>query len=148
MGDGFFIGVVMPTKAEMVMQALNGLLSGLAGVTVAREGDVPLKMAAGSRFVLLPDGETDEEEENGGEAWITHEIELSLAVSAVVAAARGEAFDDLRRDVKAVLLVDKTLGGLVETMSISGVFDVETDEPDGAHPIKGAKMRLTLEYME
>ena len=102
------------SKAEQVLEALQGMLETVPGATVQRNSVLPEKIPAGG-LIILRDGDPGEPEQalgGFGNTYYQHGIEIEVYVEEGDAAARDAAFDDLLQQIGAVLEADPALDGL------------------------------------
>lgn len=136
----------MSSHREQVLAALLSALETVSGPTVRRNEPLPEKLPAGG-LVMLRDGELGEPEillSPLTYIW-RHRAIVEAMVSGGTAASRDGALDDLLSAVGQAIEADPRLGGLVDWIEI-GPASFETLAVEGAAPLKGAIMPITLHY--
>lgn len=136
----------MSSHREQVLAALLSALETLSGPAVRRNEPLPEKLPAAG-LVMLRDGELGEPEillSPLSYIW-RHRAIIEAMVRGPTAAARDGALDDLLSAVGQAIEADPRLGGLVDWIEI-GPASFETLAIDGAAPLKGATMPITLHY--
>lgn len=136
----------MSSHREQVLTALLSALETLSGPTVRRNEPLPEKLPAGG-LVMLRDGELGEPEillSPLSYIW-RHRAIIEAVVSGGTAAARDGALDDLLSAVGQAIEADPRLGGLADWIEI-GPASFETLAVEGAAPLKGATIPITLHY--
>lgn len=136
----------MSSHREQVLAALLSALETLSGPTVRRNEPLSEKLPAGG-LVMLRDGELGEPEillSPLSYIW-RHRAIVEAVVSGGTAAARDGALDDLLSAVGQAIEADPRLGGLVDWIEI-GPASFETLAVEGAAPLKGATIPITLHY--
>lgn len=136
----------MATKRETVLQALFALLSGVAGPTVLRNGNLPERVPA-SGIVILRDGEPGEPEVllSPPEYLYEHRAEADVVVDAATPAARDALFDSIMQAIGAAVSADRTLGGLCDYAETAAPVPVDV-VVEGASGFKAATLPIILHY--
>ena len=136
----------MTTRREQVLAALFDRLRSVPDATVRRNEPLPEKVPAGG-LVVLRDGEPGEPEVVLSPLtylW-SHRAVVEAIVGGPTAAARDAALDSLLAGIGVAVAADRTLGGLCDRVE-AGAPDVETVAVEGAAPLKGAAVPVTLIY--
>jgi hypothetical protein len=136
------------SKAERVLDALKTLLETVPNAVVERNSVLPEKIPDGG-LVILRDGDPGEPEQalgGFGNAYYQHAIEIEVYIEEGDAAARDAAFDDLLRQLGAVLEADPTLGGLAFGLTY-GRPEPSIEAIAGAPAIKSATLIVTVDYV-
>ena len=135
----------MTTRREEVLVALLGRLQTIPNATIKREEPLPEKVPAAG-LIILRDGDPGEPEvllSPLSYLWQHQaDIETVVQTSSVDAPA---ALDALLSEIGAVLMGDRTLGGLVDWMEWTGPQTRDL-AIDGAAGLKGAVVSVTLHY--
>ena len=136
----------MTTRREQVLAALFERLRAIPQAAVRRNEPLPEKVPAGG-LVVLRDGDPGEPEVVLSPLtyiW-SHRAMVEAIVGGASAATRDAALDDLLAAVGAAVAADRTLGGLCDRVE-AGAPDVEAAVVEGAAPLKGAAVPVTLIY--
>jgi hypothetical protein len=136
----------MATKRETVLQALFTLLSGIAGPTVLRNGNLPERIPAGG-MVILRDGEPGEPEVllSPPEYVYEHRADADVLVDATTPAARDVLFDNIMQAIGAAIAADRTFGGLCDYAETAAPVPVDVIV-EGAPGFKAATLPIILHY--
>jgi hypothetical protein len=136
----------MATKRETVLQALFTLLSGIAGPTAIRNGNLPERIPAGG-IVILRDGEPGEPEVllSPPEYVYEHRADVDVLVDAAAPAARDALFDNIMQAIGTAIAADRTLGGLCDYAETAAPVPVDI-VVDGAPGFKAATLPIILHY--
>ena len=134
-------------KSETILKAFYAALQGAlpAGATHARNGSLPAKIPAAGHAVLRDGDPGDPEVTLSPLAYhYEHRAEVEVLIE-LPPATREEAFDAMVRAVGAVILVDRTLGGLCDWI------EGEAPAPlsiaiEGAEGWKAATITVLLHY--
>jgi hypothetical protein len=136
----------MSSHREQVLAALLSALETVSGPTVRRNEPLPEKLPAGG-LVMLRDGELGEPEillSPLTYIW-RHRAIIEAVVSGGTAASRDGVLDGLLTAVGDAIAGTPTLGGLADWIEI-GPASFETLAIEGAAPLKGATIPITLHY--
>ena len=137
----------MPSKTELILEAIKARLETAPGARVERNTAVPEKIPSGG-LIVLRDGDPGEPDTALGGfdgAYYSHAIEIELYFEAGDAAIRDAGFDALVQAVGVALEGDPTLGGLIFGMAY-GRPEIETEAIVGAPAIKTGAIIVTVEY--
>ena len=135
----------MPSHREQVMAALLSVLETMSGPTVRRNEPLPEKLPAGG-LVMLRDGELGEPEILLSPlSYIWRHRAIVEAMVSGGTASRDGALDGLLTAIGDAIAGTPTLGGLVDWIEI-GPASFETLAIEGAAPLKGATIPITLHY--
>ena len=136
----------MASKTETALAGLFTVLETITGPTVARNVDVPLKVAAGGNLILR-DGDPGEPEVVLSPTLYTyqHAAELEVIVQAQ-GTTRDSEFDTLLVLVSTAINADKTLGGVVDHTEVERPSDPDAEGIPGAEGIKSGVVSIILYY--
>ena len=136
----------MATKRETILQALFALLSGIAGPTVLRNGNLPERVPAGG-IVILRDGDPGEPEIllSPAEYVYEHRADADVVVDAATPAARDAIFDGILQTIGVAIIADRTLGGLCDYAETAAPVPVDLIV-EGAPGFKAATLPIILHY--
>ncbi len=136
----------MATKRETILQALFTLLSGLAGPTVMRNGNLPERVPAGG-IVILRDGDPGQPEVllSPPEYVYDHRADADVVVDAATPTARDTLFDSIMSDIGTAVSADRTLGGLCDYAETAAPVPVDVIV-EGASGFKAATLPIILHY--
>jgi hypothetical protein len=136
----------MATKRETILQALFTLLSGLAGPTVMRNGNLPERIPTGG-LVILRDGEPGEPAVllSPPEYVYEHRADADVLVDATTPVARDSIFDSIMQAIGAAVAADRTLGGLCDYAETAAPVPVDLIV-EGAPGFKAATLPIILHY--
>ena len=135
------------SRAEAILEALQGLLQTVAGPAVERNSVLSEKIPAGG-LIILRDGDPGEPEQalgGFGNAYYQHAVEIEVYVEEGGAAVRDAAFDGLLQQIGVVLDADPTLGGLAFGLTY-GRPEASIEAVPGAPAIKSATLTVTVDY--
>ena len=136
----------MPSRREDILAALMAALVAGLSAAVRRNEPLPEKLPAGG-LVMVRDGELGEPEillSPLSYIW-RHRAIVEAVVNGGTAASRDGALDGLLMAIGDTIASTPTLGGLVDWIEI-GPASFETLAVEGAAPLKGATIPLTLHY--
>jgi len=136
----------MSSHREQALAALLSVLETVSGPAVRRNEPLPEKLPAAG-LVMLRDGELGEPEillSPLTYIW-RHRAIIEAVVSGGTAASRDGALDGLLTAVGDAIAGAPTLAGLVDWIEI-GPVSFETLAVEGAAPLKGATIPITLHY--
>lgn len=136
----------MTTRREQVLAALFERLRTIPDATIRRNEPLPEKVPAGG-LVVLRDGDPGEPEVVLSPLtylW-THRAVVEAIMSGATPAARDAALDDLLASIGETIVADRTLGGRCDHIE-AGAPDVGAVAVEGAAPLKGAAVTVTLIY--
>ncbi len=136
----------MSSRREDILAQLTATLVAGLPATVRRNEPLPEKLPAGG-LVMLRDGELGEPEillSPLSYIW-RHRAIVEAMVSGGTAASRDGALDDLLTAIGDAIAGAANLGGLVDWIEI-GPASFETLAIEGAAPLKGATIPITLHY--
>ena len=137
----------MPSKTELILEAIKARLETAPGARVERNTAVPEKIPSGG-LIVLRDGDPgapDTALGGFGGAYYSHAVEIELYFEAGDAAIRDAGFDTLVQAVGVALEGDPTLGGLIFGMAY-GRPEIDTEAVAGAPAIKTGTIIVTVEY--
>ena len=137
----------MPSKTELILEAIKARLETAPGARVERNTVVPEKIPSGG-LIVLRDGDPgvpDTALGGFGGAYYNHAVEVELYIEVGDAAARDTAFDALVQAVGVALEIDPTLGDLIFGMTY-GRPEIDTEAVAGAPAIKTGTIIVTVEY--
>ena len=135
------------SRAEVILEALQGLLQTVAGPAVERNSVLSEKIPA-SGLIIVRDGDPGEPEQalgGFGSTYYLHAVEIEVYVEEGNAAVRDTAFDDLLQQIGTALDADPTLGGLAFGLTY-GRPETSIEAIAGAPAIKSATLTVTIEY--
>jgi hypothetical protein len=118
----------------------------LPGVMVKRNVPEAVELPSDG-LVVLRDGDPGEPEETLSPLsyWWEHRAEIVVQVQRIGGADRDAVLDGLLVALGEALMVDRTLGGLVEMLTV-GAPSMDTEPVQGAAAIKSVIVPVTLEY--
>ena len=129
--------------------ALDAILSALAPLAaqVMREEDLPVFCPPEGLVNLVPEDPEEEGQQlgTGIREW-SRPVELECVVQAAEGPARAAALDMLLSQVAALLLADRSLGGMVSWLEPGAPQASDTVPMEGAESLKGAVLPVTLYY--
>ena len=135
------------SKAEQVIEALRAVLETVPSATVERNSVLPERIPDGG-LVIVRDGDPGEPEQSlggFGNAYYQHAVEIGVYVEEGDAAVRDVAFDELLKQIGAVLDDDPMLDGLAFGLTYARP-EVSIETVAGAPAIKSATLTLTVDY--
>jgi hypothetical protein len=136
------------STSEQVLTALFAALGAHLpeGVKILRNAVLPERIPAGG-VAILRDGDPGEPEFLFSPALYLydHRAEIDLVVEAASPADRDAAFDALKLAVGVALAIDRTLGGLCDTVQGEAPAPVELPI-EGAEGLKAASLGIILCY--
>ena len=134
------------SKREAALQALYGVLQGIAGVDVKRNENRPTKIPA-TGLMILRDGEIEQVETILSPLRYLHQhrAEVEVLVQDPQQTDRDTLLDTLMQAVGNAVSVDNTLGSVVD-IALSEPPEIIDEPVEGAAGIKAALVPIMLEY--
>jgi hypothetical protein len=137
----------MASKREQVLSALFGRLQEVPLASVKRNEALPQIVPAGG-LVILRDGDPGEPDVtlNPVHLFFSHRAEIEAFVTPLVGGGGEALLDTLIEAVTTALAIDRSLGGLVENLTL-GAPVIEALVIEGAAPILVARVPIVIEYL-
>jgi hypothetical protein len=135
------------SKREQVLSALFDRLRAMASAIVKRNEALPQAVPAAG-LVILRDGDPGERDVtlNPIHFYYSHRAEIEAFISPSAAGGGEALLDALLGEIGTALAADRSLGGLVETLTWSAP-EISVLAIEGAAPILAARVIVTLEYL-
>ena len=138
----------MPSMREQVLSALLGQLRAIPLATVKRNEALPAGPVPAAGLVILRDGDPSEPDVtlNPVHFYYNYRAEIEAFVSPPAGGGGEALLDALLGEIGAALAADRSLGGLVETLTWSAP-EISVLAIEGAAPVLCARVIVTLEYL-
>jgi hypothetical protein len=135
----------MASKLETILLALLAKLQTIPDATVAR-GEVLPTVVDANGLVILRDGEPGEPDVTISPLMYHYEHRAAVEIFTTGTIDRDARFDVLRTQVGALIVADRTLGGLCDWIEAEAADP--TDIPfDGADTVKAASIPVVLHFV-
>jgi hypothetical protein len=135
----------MPSKLESILVALVAKLDTIPNVAVVRNEVLPVALTTDG-LIILRDGDPGEPEVTMSPLMYHYEHRAVIELFVPGTEDRDTLFDTLRTSVGALIVADRTLGGLCDW--IEAEASEPTDIPfDGADTVKAASIPVVLHYV-
>lgn len=136
----------MSDKFEIIMQAFLTALQTISTATIERNQDVPEELNEGT-LIILRDGQEMSSQTPLGFRMTSHEhqAEIVVLVAARDAAQRDSEYSQALASVHDALMVDPTLGGLIQSLQFERP-DAVTDSNEGAAGVKAGVLEPLFYY--
>lgn len=136
----------MPSRRELVLQALFVVLQSIPGPKVLRGSVLPERIPSGG-LLILRDGNPGAPEVSLSPTryHYEHRAEIEVIVDGGAPEVRDVAFDTLTQSVGAALAADRTLGGLCDGVQAEAPEPVDVPVEGGAG-LKAAVVPIVLHY--
>jgi len=135
----------MPSKLESILVALVAKLNTIPNVAVVRNEVLPVALTTDG-LIILRDGDPGEPEVTMSPLMYHYEHRAGIELFVPGTEDRDTLFDTLRMSVGALIVANRTLGGLCDWI------EAEAPEPsdipfDGADTVKAASIPVVLHFV-
>jgi hypothetical protein len=135
----------MSSKLETILLALKAKLETIPYATVARCEVLPVAITTDG-LIILRDGDPGEPDVTMSPLMYHYEHRAVIEIFVPGTEGRDALFDTLRTSVGALIVADRTLGGLCDW--IEAEASEPTDIPfDGADTVKAASIPVVLHFV-
>ena len=135
------------SRREEALAGLFGRLQTIPQATVKPNEALPLAVPSAG-LIIVRDGDPGEPDItlNPVHLYYRHQAEIEAFVTPLVGGGGEALLDTLIEAVADALAADRSLGGLVENMSLDAP-SIETLVIEGAAPILAARVPVVIEYL-